>query len=562
MADQYDADKRTVGELLSMTSPAIEVPEWQRSYSWDTAQVDTFWQDLIFFSNRYPEGNVEDQEYFLGSIVLVVGGPSQLLLDGQQRLGTATILLSVIRDYLSKYKKDAATRTSQKYITDFDDESGMHSFKLTLNHYDRDFFRSEVQEQPPSPDERDFSSKPSFQLASHDLIWKARKFFWDKFEEKYRNLGGGEEAFKWSLRIRKVLTDHISVVVVKSEDEDNAANVFETLNDRGIGLSTPDLLRNLLLRRANDSDREEIIDCWRRILEIEEEARVEDFIRHYWLSYRGDVKTRALYREIKQAVQAENRDSLEFSRDLRDAAVVYRELVAARDDDAELRRLLQGVDALGAKALLPAVLSAYDVGDLEQKRTLLHALISHFVRHNVIGNLENSRLETVVFNVAKELRENSDFNAALQQIVESSTQDEQFAEQFKTAQVSRQKSARYILRELEHAKRRTQELEVSSPNRVHVEHIYPQEPKPDQRWPNHPSIINRLGNLTLLASRLNTAIKNSDFATKKAYYERSELVLTKELLEYDSWNTDTIARRQGEMSELASQTWRFPEQSR
>lgn len=353
-----------------------------------------------------------------------------------------------------------------------------------------------------------------------------------------------------------MLTEHMSVVAVRSEDEDNAANVFETLNDRGIGLSTPDLLRNLLLRRADNAHRDEIVDCWRSVLEIEEDAKVDDFLRHYWLSHNGDVKTRGLYREIKTTVLRKDRSSLDFSRDLRRTASIYRELVTGRDENDELRHLLLSIDALGAKLLVPAILSAYDVGNLENKQKFLRTLLTLYVRHNVIGNLENSQLETLVFDVARKLRSNSDFSAATARIERSAPQDDEFIEQFKIARISRQKTARYILRELEHAKRRTyDELGVSSPDRVHVEHIYPQ--KPESTWEDHNSIVNRLGNLTLLARKLNQNARNSAFAIKKPYYEQSELLLTKELVNYGNWNQSTIDQRQADLSSYATSIWAF-----
>lgn len=124
MPDQrYDAARQSIGSLLSTTSPRIEVPEWQRSYSWATQQVETFWRDLLDFSDLYPGENIVGEEYFLGSIVLVVGGPTNLLLDGQQRLATSTILLSVLRDARREHKADAATRLQNKYVSDFDDQS-------------------------------------------------------------------------------------------------------------------------------------------------------------------------------------------------------------------------------------------------------------------------------------------------------------------------------------------------------------------------------------------------------------------------------------------------------
>ena len=83
---RYEAGRQTLGALLSTTSPKIEVPEWQRSYSWAGGEIEAFWQDLIAFDAQFPDDNLVGEEYFLGSIVLVTGGPTNLLLDGQQRL--------------------------------------------------------------------------------------------------------------------------------------------------------------------------------------------------------------------------------------------------------------------------------------------------------------------------------------------------------------------------------------------------------------------------------------------------------------------------------------------
>src|SRR5580700_980924 len=114
MPNQYTPQKRTIGELLSVTNPPIVVPDWQRNYSWTSSEAESFWQDLSDFDQKYPGNNVADQEYFLGSVVIVDNGASHLLLDGQQRLATAGILLSVIRDYLARFNRDAATRITTR----------------------------------------------------------------------------------------------------------------------------------------------------------------------------------------------------------------------------------------------------------------------------------------------------------------------------------------------------------------------------------------------------------------------------------------------------------------
>jgi uncharacterized protein DUF262/uncharacterized protein DUF1524 len=550
MPSRYSPDKRTLGNLLSLTNPPILVPDWQRNYSWTTSEVETFWNDLLRFSGAYPDDNINNQEYFLGSVVIVDNGTAHLLLDGQQRLATAAILLSVIRDFLKRSSRDAGTRVQTRYLSDFDDARDETSYKVTLNTYDRDFFKREILE----PRDAGFVP-PAPTIESHNLVRRAREFFHGKFEQEFAGYQSPEDAHRWALRVLTVLTNHMSVVAVLSEDEDNAASVFETLNDRGIGLSTPDLLRNLVLRRANDADRDEIIALWGEVLEIEGEASLRTFLRHYWVSHYGDVKTQSLYREIKARLVADNISSLEFSRSLRDSAVVYSNLVSAQDDDPETAGYLADIGALGAGLLYPAVMSAYEVGDPEAVRNFVHSLVAAFVRHSVIGRLENSRLEDRIYRVARELRASRDFGAAIAALEAFAPTDEEFARAFRTQSITRRDTARYVLRELELARRTTEELTVAPPSKVHVEHIYPQTPRAEDRLPNHTSVVDRIGNLTLLDRRLNAAARNTAFPEKKQHYERSEIRLTRDLLGNDEWTADMINARQETLSRLAPGIW-------
>lgn len=556
---RYEAGRQTVGALLSTTSPRIEVPEWQRSYAWDTAQVEIFWQDLLAFSAQYPDDNIVGEEYFLGSIVLVTGGATNILLDGQQRLATATILLSVLRDARSDHVRDSATRLQNKYISEFDDQSNSTSYVITLNTYDREFFRGEVQDEPSKP-----PARPTPSLKSHGLIRKARLYFEARVAEHYEGLGGGEPAFLWNLRVGRVLCDHMSLVAVTSSDEDNAAAVFETLNDRGIGLSTPDLLRNLLLRRAGDGlARERIVAAWQTVLSMNDDVSVDEFLRHYWVSHRGDVKARKLYREIKGRIIEENISPLQFSIDLAESAPVYRDIAGARETDGELQRSLAALQAMGAKSVYPMLLAGYAVTGTDGDkgallRELAHALVTLFVRYNVIGGRETTVLESTVYEAAAQLRRDGDFDSAVASLAALSPDGADFVARFRRASVSRIKTARYLLREIEHAKRSTGEVSVEAPDRVHVEHIYPRTPE-GEKWPHHSAVINRLGNLTLLGARYNTGIRNADFATKKEEaYKKSDILMTQELLALDTWDADEVAERQAELSDWVFGIWHFP----
>lgn len=553
MATRYTPSRKTIGELLSLTYPPIVVPEWQRSYSWTTSEVETFWLDLQRFDAQYPGGNVDSEEYFLGSIVLVDSGPSHLLLDGQQRLATSAILFSVIRDYLAQFKQDSATRITTRYLTDYDDASEEVKYKLTLNAYDRDFFREEVLVT------RDKGYTPPDPVrTSHHLIRKARGYFLEQFEKAYKNAETPKDAFRWSQRVLKLLTMHVSVVSVTSEDEDNAATVFETLNDRGIGLSTPDLLRNLLLRRAKASERDQIVSLWGEILDIGNDAKMRAFLRHYWVSHEGDVKTQSLYREIKANLLTRDTDSLEFSKQLARAATTYRDLLRAQHDNEDVARLLYDCNMLGAKVLYPVLLVAFEViDDASELSQLLHALIVTFVRHNAVGQLENSRLEAFAFDIARRLREGIDVATAVQSAVAFAPSDEKFEADFSAVAVARQATARYLLKELENDRRRTTELDVASPAKVHVEHIYPRSPLPDDWWPDHDRIVHRIGNLTLLCARLNTSIRNATFDLKKPAFKESELLLTQNLADLDEWTPKIIDARQKQLAARACSIWSF-----
>lgn len=559
---RYTASRKAIGELLSTARTRIEVPEWQRSYSWEKEHFEAFWLDIINFDSLHPQDTIKKEEYFLGAAVLVTGSEVDLLLDGQQRLATATVLLSSLRDALAKYDTGADTRLQSKHIADYDDHTEEVSPALTLNYYDRDYFRSEIQD-----DSKSGKMWVQVKYKSHERMRAARRYFDERISEEEAKCGGGDDAYRRILRIKDVLLNHVSLVVIESSDEDNAATVFETLNDRGIGLSTSDLLRNFLLRTVPRSKREEVVSAWGSILETAGESSSKDFLRHFWVSQRGDVKSRRLYREIKDTILAENINPLTFSRQLSRGSHIYQDLVHARDDDEDVQRLLGDIKQLNARMLYPALLSgkmivldgnSADEPELTGFFEFVSALLTIFVRHSVVGKRDASELEGVVYSVAVDLRKNKRFDEAVATLRKASPSSQQFQDDFAKVAFKLNGRARYILRELEHAKRKTQEVAVEIPSRVHVEHIYPKTPLQGREFPNHEDVVYRLGNLTLLGKGINVAIKNSSFEEKRLKYKDSDILMTRELLKWDTWTASSVEERQRQLAELAVDIWKFP----
>ena len=108
---------------------------------------------------------------------------------------------------------------------------------------------------------------------------------------------------------------------------------------------------------------------------------------------------------------------------------------------------------------------------------------------------------------------------------------------------------------IEMAKRKTEELRINPPSKVHVEHIYPQKPLEGQRWTTHDRFIDRLGNLSLLDKRINSAIRNGGFAAKKAHYAESEIIITSDLSALEDWTEERIAVRQEAFAAMAPALW-------
>ena len=139
-----------------------------------------------------------------------------------------------------------------------------------------------------------------------------------------------------------------------------------------------------------------------------------------------------------------------------------------------------------------------------------------------------------------------------------SPKDELFAQSFASLSFSSTEhgAARYLLRLFDEHIATTQEVTVAGADRVHVEHIYPQTPKDSDRWENHSTYVDRIGNLTLLDRRLNEQVKNSRFPIKKTQaYQSSKLEITRQLLKYEEWSPERVQERQALLLELARKIW-------
>lgn len=559
MEGPFDSHSLNFGGLLGQFEPRLViVPQFQRGYSWEKTHVATFWADLLDFHTKHTSASPSER-YFLGPIVILPEGNQITLLDGQQRLATATILFAIIRDAaraLGTAKGNDLARDIHRDLI----ENEENRFSLQLSELDKAYFLSTIQRDPVRVE--------TPRLRSHMLIKSAREFLAASIAKFIEGCSPDEAVLKLKL-LRDTLATSVTMVAISVNSEEDAFRIFETLNDRGLRLSVPDLLLNYLMRTAiNDGSRASIRERWNFMLEKMGRKDIDRFLRHMWLSKYGDVKARGLFSEIKDFLQQKKADSVQFAEA---CATECEDYVAILDlDEAILEASRRDVAALvkylDVSSSLPLLLAGFrclsksDFGKLASMTTAL------VIRHAVIGNLNPSDLETAFYSAARTIRtlkENGERSAkclkeARTLLANINPPDRDILPRAETLYLTRGEAVFILTNVANRMQSRTHELGVDDAN---LEHIFPQNPDPS--WGDTSQLEPltwHLGNLTILGTKLNRQAANSDYATKASHhYAGSEITMTSELLrKYTVWTPAEILDRARNLAPSILHVWKGP----
>lgn len=560
MNGSFEPHPKNFGELLGQyETKRLTVPKFQRGYSWEKVHVAAFWEDLRSFHYAKDKAN-SPKKYFLGPIVILPEDDDQLVLDGQQRLATATILFSVIRDVARTEIGDQTgndlARDIQRDLIVKDDTSKTYS--LQLGDTDKNFFERTIQNDPP------VNEKPS--IRTHKLIEGAKQYLKDVVKAE---IGRKKqtEAVKILKALKNTATTDMMMVAIFVKSEDDAYRIFETLNDRGLRLSVPDLLLNFLMRKASsDSEHTQIREKWTAMLELMGRRDISRFLRHMWLSKFGDVKARGLFREIKEHIETTNIQSIDFAQSCSEECDRYISLLEL--DNNIPKHAMYHVEGLvrylAVEPALPLLLAG--LGSLSSKyfEKLARLMVSLAMRHSVIANLNPSDLESAFYKAAREIRKQHSAGAtdakclseAKTILAKVNPDDVSVRKAIEGVNLTKDQ-AQYILATIANKlQSKTKEVGVRD---VTVEHIFPK--KPSSSWTNTADLQDYLwhiGNLTLLAKKLNAIAANKGFPEKaKNTYSKSEIEMTKRIAQnYTSWDPSTVVKRAKELGEDIVAIWK------
>lgn len=358
------------------------------------------------------------------------------------------------------------------------------------------------------------------------------------------------------------------VIWVTVPDESAAYIIFETMNDRGLELSATDLIKNYLLGRAGSARIEQVESNWNTmtgaIETIAEAEIVKTFVRQYWISQYGVVRTSEFFNALKEKKQSEL-EVVSFSDELVAAAGRYVPLlnpthVFWNEYPQEARKAVATLDILGLVQTRPLLLAILDKFLPDQIARVLTAMVSWAVRLLISGKQGSGALEAVYGTAAKEVTDGKivDAAAVAAKVRPSIPNDAQFELDFATARVSKIDLARYYLRAMESQERSDKDPYLIPNDASSLEHVMPV--KQSREWEHittqdHDDFISRIGNLALLPPGVNSKLSSKSLDDKRLIYENADLMLTKMIAEYDKWTPAEIDDRQKKLAEIAVKTW-------
>lgn len=566
---------KTVYDIFSINKKYV-VPRFQREYSWGDDEVTELWRDLVS-SIFTKDEQLENQEYFIGSLVLVGEDKSTefKIVDGQQRLTTITILLSALVDSFRDIKREDLAQGLYGFI-EGRDVSNKQFFKLE-NENPKPFLQNSIQNYQKVP------TKPSSDEESN--LFNSFTFFSKRLQKSSLSREFGtfwqtskrDDQTKYSMvleALRDQALTFLKTIYITVGNEDEAYTIFETLNARGMNLSPLDLMKNEIFKVLAD---EHPVDAakfkWKTLYSTlaarEERIDIDIYVRHFWLSKYEFTTEDKIYKSFKRKTNSDKTLIKEFLDDIVLEADYYKKISTPISTDWKQQEEKSVYDSL----------IALNIFKVTQVRTLLLALLSqrnkklleltdlkectialenfHFL-FSAITSSRASGLESKYSKYARNLRSCKDTKSS-RDVLKELKDDiklkvpalETVREGFKTLvftdeETRHKKIIQYIFRRWELFLNQTNELE---PVQITIEHVVPQS---DTKLAE---CIGSIGNLLPLGTAINNLADTKDFQAKIALYKQSKLSVVSEFIKKNgnksAWSKDDINERTIEIADLA-----------
>ena len=491
-----------------------QVPQFQRDYSWEKDNWEDLWNDIL---TTY-ENN---ESHYMGSIVLLRKTDTLFqIIDGQQRFTTLSIISLAVIHKISELASQSIDKEANEervellrkdYLGQKDSVSLKYSSKLFLNENNDGFYQQRLLNLKEPVNYTKL-------IDSDKLLWDAFKYYSEKIDDLFKSMHN--DGSKLASFLKDYIGKKLLFIQITVEDELNAYTVFETLNSRGVELTSTDLLKNYLFSQVakSETDLKQVKDQWKKIIEIIGLKKFPTFLRHYLNGRIKLISKEYLFKAIKTFVKS-GEDVFELLDQLEKSAYIYIALSTPHDDlwkgEKEIIEAIDALNLFGVTQNKSLLMIAYTkLNNISEFKKLIKAIVCISYRYNVIGNLQTNEMEKIYnkASIAVYSSERISSSEILKNLQDLYIDDEIFKNYFKlksfnTNNSNHKKLARYTLYKLEGQMEQGLKLDYSVDDGT-IEHILPENLS--QEWENlfsedeHLRNLYKIGNLTLLESNKNS----------------------------------------------------------
>jgi uncharacterized protein with ParB-like and HNH nuclease domain/predicted transport protein len=557
--------KATEAKLLDFLkkSPQFVIPIYQRTYSWTEKECRQLWDDILRTGS-----NDSISVHFVGSIVYIEAGLSQvthqaplLVIDGQQRLTTVTLLIAALARALGETEPvdGFSPRKLRNYYLLNPEEAGERHYKLLLSQTDKSSLMAIVGD-TAQPKEHSLRITHNFRL----------------FEELIAQRKGDLVA------ICKGLAKLVVVDIALNRDQDNPQLIFESMNSTGRELSQADLIRNFILMGLDPILQTQLYEQFWRPMEVDfgQEAystHFDGFMRHYLTVKTGEIpNVGAVYEAFKahaRSPKVAQAGVAALVEDIRDFARYFCAMALGAETDAELKLAFHDLRELKVDVAYPFLLELYHdyaVGMLSVPDFVAAVrLVEAYVFRRAICAIPTNSMNKTFATFTKALNKDRYLESIRAHLLllpsyRRFPSDEEFRRDLHTRDMYNFRSRSYWLRRLENHGRK----ERVPVDEYTIEHIMPQNKNLSTAWKSalgpewervHQTWLHTLGNLTLTG--YNSEYSDRPFVEKRDMtggFRESPLKLNVGLGQIDEWDEEAIKSRAGRLADMALGVWDAP----
>ncbi|WRG37375.1 DUF262 and DUF1524 domain-containing protein [Helicobacter pylori] len=534
------------------------IPIYQRVYSWKKEQCEQLWDDIIKIG-----GNDKMNRHFIGSILYVRNGNTHssplLIIDGQQRLTTITLLFIALRNHLSEevkiLKKFSRKEIENRYLIN-SNRDGDKKFRLILSESDKDTLLFLIDENKRKPSESSVKIVENFKLFEK---WISENT--DKLET-----------------ICKGLEKLMIVWIALEKGKDDPQLIFESMNSKGIELTQTDLIRNYIVMETEVEKQKDFYNQYWRAMEkdfTQNETLFNRFVRHYLTIKTGKIPNeKRVYEAFKDYQQKEGIEIENLLKDLQKYCGYFCQIAFKKEADKDLNKALSFLVDLEMDVVYPLLLELYsDYRDgvlSKQDFISIIALTESYICRRTVCGFGTNSLNKIFPSFTKKI-DKKQYLKSVEKHFGSLKGNQRFPndDEFKGSFITREFYSPKKVKKVKDFLERLENFNTKEPvntEKCSIEHVMPQSLTLE--WKRdlgenfqaiHEKYLHTIGNLTLTG--YNKEYNNKPFKEKRDMekgFKQSPLRLNQSLRDLEVFGEKEILDRASGLADLALKIWVSP----